>query len=131
MLKSFSGPGYWPSTERHRGSAVPHAGRHHCPTIRTVVLPVRRGTQQATEQLGGALNQLSVPSASTAVGASGCSSVRLAYRGPSPENLRAARHGVVFRCPILLLPHPYYWRNFVSSNKMISKFSEKPKTDAY
>jgi len=96
-----SGPGYWPSTERHWGATVPHAGRHHCPTNWTVALPVRRGTQQATEQLGGAMNQLSVPSASTAGGASGCFSARLECRGPSLESLRAALLAVVFRCPVL------------------------------
>ena len=35
-----SGPEYWPSTERHWGATVPHAGRHHRPTNRTVALPV-------------------------------------------------------------------------------------------
>lgn len=36
-----SGPGYWPSTERHWGGAmVPHAGQHHCPTNWTVALPL-------------------------------------------------------------------------------------------
>ena len=49
---------------RRRGAkqpVAPHAGRYHYPAVRTVVLPVRRETQQATERLGGVMNQVARP----------------------------------------------------------------------
>lgn len=88
---------------RRRGAkqpVAPHAGRYHYLAVRTVVLPVRRETQQATERLGGVMNQLPAPSASTAGGASGCFSARLACRGPVLESLSAGRLVVIFHRPV-------------------------------
>ena len=84
-----------PSTRRYRtldGTTIRPFGR--------LCFPCEERPQQATERLGGVMNQLPAPSASTAGGASGCFSVRLACRGPVLESLRAARPAVVFHRPV-------------------------------